>query len=127
MEKIISVARLLALLIGSMGLYGLASLAMQNRTKEIGIRKVLGATQQSILVLLSKDFILLILASLMLSVPLTWYLMNHWLMTFEYRINIGLEAFLVAGGISILIAILTISYEAFKTAAKQPAQTLKYE
>lgn len=127
MEKIITVARLLALLIGSMGLYGLASLAMQNRTKEIGIRKVLGATQQSILVLLSKDFILLILASLMLSVPLTWYLMKHWLMTFEYRINIGLEAFLVAGGISILIAILTISYEAFKTAAKQPAQTLKYE
>jgi putative ABC transport system permease protein len=117
----------LALLIGSMGLYGLASLAMQNRTKEISIRKVLGASQRSILVLLSKDFILLILVSLTLSVPVTWYLMKQWLMTFEYRINMGLEVFVIAGGISILIAILTISYEAFKAAAKQPAETLKYE
>lgn len=127
LEKIITVATLLALLIGSMGLYGLASLAMQNRTKEISIRKVLGATQRSILLLLSKDFILLILVSLIVSIPLTWYLMKDWLTTFEYRINIGADVFLIAGSISLLIAVLTISYEAFKAAAKQPAETLKYE
>jgi putative ABC transport system permease protein len=125
--KIITVATLLALLIGSMGLYGLASLAMQNRTQEISIRKELGATQKSILLLLSKDFIFLILVSLILSVPLTWYLMRDWLTTFEYRINIGAGVFLISGAISLLIAVLTISYEAFKIATKEPAETLKYE
>ena len=88
---------------------------------------MLGATQRSILLLLSREFVLLILVSLILSVPLTWYLMKDWLMNFEYRIEIGPGVFLVAGGISLLIALVTISYEAFKTAMKQPAETLKYE
>jgi putative ABC transport system permease protein len=125
--KIVSVATLLAILIGSLGLYGLASLAMQNRTKEISIRKVLGATEQSLLILLSKEYVYLIAISLLLSVPLTWYLMANWLSTFEYRIAMGADVFLIAGGISLLIALLTISYQAIKTAWSQPAQTLKYE
>jgi putative ABC transport system permease protein len=125
--KIISIATMLAIVIGSLGLYGLASLAMQNRTKEISIRKVLGATEQSLLVLLSKEYVLLVGISLILSVPVTWYLMTQWLQSFEYRVEIGLESFFVAGGISLLIALLTISYQTIKTASAQPAETLKYE
>jgi len=117
----------LAILIGSFGLYGLASLAMQNRTKEMSIRKVMGATVRSLLLLLSKEYILLILMCLLLSVPATYYLMTGWLQSFEYRIKIGADAFLLAGGISLGIALLTISYQALKTASAQPAETLKYE
>jgi putative ABC transport system permease protein len=125
--KIVTLATLLAIIIGSLGLYGLASLAMQNRTKEISIRKVLGATEQSLLILLSKDYVYLIFISLLLSVPVTWYLMTSWLSSFEYRITIGADVFLAAGGISLLIALATISYQAIKTAWSQPAETLKYE
>lgn len=125
--KIVTIATLLAIVIGSLGLYGLASLTMQTRTKEISIRKVMGATEQSLLVLLSKDYIYLVVISLILSVPITWYLMNHWLQSFEYRVDIGWESFFIAGGISLLIAIFTIGYQTIKTASAQPAETLKYE
>jgi putative ABC transport system permease protein len=125
--KIVSLTTILAMLIGSLGLYGLASLAMQNRTKEISIRKVLGASEQSLLLLLSKDYVILIFISLLVSVPITWYLMKDWLSTFEYRIDMGAGVFFIAGGISLAIALMTISYEAIKTAWSQPAKTLKYE
>src|SRR5690606_23642986 len=77
--KIIRIATLLAILIGSLGLYGLASLAMQGRTKEIGIRKVLGATEKSLLILLSRDYVVLVVASLLISIPITWLVMRDWL------------------------------------------------
>ena len=125
--KIVSVATLLAMIIGSLGLYALASLAMQNRTKEISIRKVMGATEQSLLMLLSKDYIYMIGFSLLVSVPFTWYLMSNWLQSFEYRVPIGWDVFLLAGGLSLLIALATISYQAIKTAWSRPAETLKYE
>lgn len=125
--KIVSIATLIAIFIGSLGLYGLASLAMQNRTKEISIRKVMGATEKSLLVLLSKDYVYLIVTSLTLSVPITWYLMNNWLQSFEYRVAIGWEPFLLAGSISLLIALFTISYQIIKTASAQPAEMLKHE
>jgi putative ABC transport system permease protein len=124
---IVSIAALLAMVIGSLGLYGLASLAMQSRTKEIGIRKVLGATEQSLLVLLSKDYVYLVAIALFVSVPLIWWAMGSWLATFQYRIGIGASPFFIAAGISLLIALLTISYQAIKTAWSQPAKTLKYE
>lgn len=127
LRKIVSVATLLAIIIGSLGLYGLASLAMQNRVKEISIRKVMGATEQALLVLLSKEYVYLIVICLVLSVPITFYLMNNWLASFEYRINIGVTEFLWAGGISLLVALLTISYQTVRTALSQPAKTLKYE
>ena len=125
--KIVSLATLLAVLIGSLGLYALASLAMQNRTKEISIRKVMGATEQSLLVLLSRDYVLMILISLVLSVPVTWYLMTSWLQNFQYRIEVGWQVFALAGGLSMVVAMLTISYQALKTAWTRPAETLKYE
>jgi putative ABC transport system permease protein len=125
--KIVRIATLLAMIIGSLGLYALASLAMQNRTKEISIRKVMGATEQSLLVLLTKDYVLLIIISIILSVPITWYTMNTWLQSFEYRVFIGWQVFAGAGAISLLITFITISYQAIKTAWTQPAETLKHE
>jgi putative ABC transport system permease protein len=125
--KIVSVATVLAILIGSLGLYGLASLAMQNRTKEITIRKVLGATEGSLLVLLSREYIILIIICLLISVPLTIYMMQGWLSSFEYRVSIGWVVFLVSGGISLVIAMLTIGHQTLRTAWTQPAQALKYE
>lgn len=125
--KIVSLATLLAVIIGSLGLYALASLAMQNRTKEISIRKVLGATEQSLLVLLSRDYVMMILVSLLLSVPITWYLMSNWLESFQYRVEVGWQVFALAGGLSLIVALMTISYQALKTAWTQPAETLKYE
>lgn len=125
--KIISIATVLAMIIGSLGLYGLASLAMQNRTKEISIRKVMGATQQSLLILLSKEYFILIIICLVISVPFTIYSMQQWLATFEYRVDIGAGVFLLAGGIALLIAIFTISYQTIRTTMAQPAQTLKHE
>jgi putative ABC transport system permease protein len=125
--RIVGIATILAIIIGSLGLYGLASLAMQNRTKEISIRKVLGATEQSLLVLLSRDYVVLILVCLVLSVPATIYAMQGWLSSFEYRVNISWGVFAFAGGISLLIAFTTIGYQTLKTAWTQPAQSLKYE
>jgi len=125
--KIIRIATLLAILIGSLGLYGLASLAMQGRTKEMGIRKVLGATEKSLLVLLSKDYVVMVVISLALSIPITWYVMRDWLTGFEYRVAIGVDVFLLSGSIALVIAILTISFQAFKAAWTHPAETLKYE
>jgi putative ABC transport system permease protein len=127
LEKIITVASLLALIIGCLGLYGLASLAMQNRVREISIRKVLGATHSSLLLLLTRDYVMLILFSLALSVPVTWLLMDKWLTTFEYRIRMGPGIFAMAGIICLLVALITISVEVLRTASRQPAETLKYE
>ncbi len=125
--KIVSIATLLAMMIGSLGLYALASLAMQNRTKEISIRKVMGATEQSLLVLLSKEYVFMIVVSLVVSVPLTWYLMSGWLQSFEYRVPISWQVFAWAGALSLIVALLTISYQTIKTAWTRPAETLKYE
>ena len=125
--KIVSIATLLAMIIGSLGLYALASLAMQNRTKEISIRKVMGATEQSLLMLLLKDYVYLIGISLVLAVPITYYQMTNWLQSFEYRVSVGWDVFLLAGALSLLITLSTISYQAIKTAWTRPAETLKHE
>jgi putative ABC transport system permease protein len=125
--RIVGVATVLAIIIGSLGLYGLASLAMQNRTKEISIRKVMGATERSLLMLLSRDYVVLIVVCLVLSVPATIYAMQGWLSSFEYRVSIGWGVFAFAGGISLVIAFATIGYQTLKTAWTQPAEALKYE
>ncbi|MDL5051540.1 hypothetical protein QQ054_36660 [Oscillatoria amoena NRMC-F 0135] len=125
--KIIRIATLLAIIIGSLGLYGLASLAMQSRTKEIGIRKVLGATERSLLLLLSRDYVFLVIASLLIAIPITWFVMGDWLAGFEYRVAMGVDVFILSGCIALGIALITISHEAFRTAWTQPAETLKYE
>lgn len=125
--RIVRIATILAIIIGSLGLYGLASLAMQSRVKEIGIRKVLGASEQSLLVLLSKEYAIMLLICLVLSVPITIYSMQEWLSSFEYRASIDAGIFLLAGGLAIVIAFVTIGYQTMHTARTQPTETLKQE
>lgn len=127
LSKIVSIASLLAMVIGCMGLFALASLNMENRTKEVSIRKVLGASQGLILTMLSKEYIFLIIISLAISIPLTLYVIDQWLASFAYRIDVGIGVFALTGGLTLIIAIITISYNAVKVSLKQPAETLKYE
>ena len=97
------------------------------RAREVGVRKVMGATEQSLLMLLSRDYIYLIGISLVLSVPITYYMMSQWLQSFEYRVTVGWDVFVMSGALSLLVALSTISYQAIKTAWTRPAETLKYE
>ncbi|GJM29845.1 MAG: ABC transporter permease [Cyclobacteriaceae bacterium] len=127
LNKIINISTWLAIIIGSLGLYALASLAMQNRVKEIGIRRVLGATQSTLLLLLTKEYIYLVLTAFILSIPITWYLVNQWLSNFEFKIDLGMETFLLTGGVAIIVALSTIAYQAVKTAFLNPADTLRSE
>lgn len=127
LARIIQVATILSVIIGSLGLYALASLSMQSRVREISIRKVLGATSRSLLFILLTDFMAIIMINLFISVPFTITFMQKWLESFKYRIDIDVETFLVAGSIAILIGLITISYQAIKVALVQPAQTLKNE
>ncbi len=125
--RIVEIATALAVIIGGLGLYALASLAMQSKRKEISIRKVFGATEKSLLALLSRDYVLLVLICLALSIPLTVFAMRDWLSTFEYRITLGWGVFALAGSIAVAIALLSIGYHTLKTASTEPAKTLRYD
>ena len=107
---------ILGILIACLGLLGLATFAAQQRVKEIGVRKVLGASVPHVVALLSKDFLKLVLIALVLAIPVAWYLMNEWLKDFAYRVNIEWWIFLVAAVIAIIIAFVTISTQAIKAA-----------
>lgn len=117
----------IAILIACLGLYGLAAFTAQQKVKEIGIRKVLGATESGMVVLLSRDFIKLVLASFVIAAPLSYFLMENWLKEFAERVNIGAGVFLVAAGLSIFIALITVSYQSVKAAFANPIQALRNE
>jgi len=117
----------LAIFIACLGLFGLASYMTEQRTKEIGIRKVLGASVGSILLLTTKQFILLVLIANIVAWPLAYYLMSNWLLDFAYRINIGFETFIAAAVVTLFIAILTVSFQAIKAAITNPVKSLRYE
>lgn len=117
----------IAILIGCLGLYGLVAFMAAQRTKEVGIRKVLGASTFSITVLFSKEFIKLVLIAFVIAVPIAYYLMNEWLQDFTYRINLGYGAFLLAGLATLVIALLTTSTQAIKAAMSDPVVSLKSE
>jgi len=117
----------IALVLACLGLFGLAAYAAARRTKEIGIRKVLGASVTGIMMLLSKDFLRLILIAYTLAVPLTLAAMNGWLEQFAYRIEISWGIFLMAGLIALLVALLTVSYQAIRAALADPVKSLRYE
>ena len=117
----------LAILIACFGLLGLSAYNVLQRTKEIGIRKVLGASVQSIMVLLSQDFLKLVLISLLLAVPIGWYVMDSWLQDYAYRINISWWIFLTAGMLSLCIALLTIGFQVLKAAVDNPVKSLRTE
>ena len=125
--KIALTFSILAILIACLGLFGLATYIAEQRTKEIGIRKVLGASVGGIVQLLSKDFIKLILIAFVIAAPLAWYFMNKWLQDFAFRTNINWWIFLLAGCIAIIIALSTISFQAIRAAIANPVKNLRTE
>ncbi|MBR9920971.1 MAG: FtsX-like permease family protein [Bacteroidetes bacterium] len=118
---------LLAILISCLGLFGLAAHSAQQRVKEIGVRKVLGASTTGIVGLLSRDFLKLVLIALLVAAPLAWFLMQRWLDNFAYRIDIQWWVFVVTGGLAVLVAFLTISYQSLRAAMANPVDSLRNE
>ncbi|QNF32848.1 ABC transporter permease [Adhaeribacter swui] len=125
--KLLNWATGLSLLISCLGLLGLAMYTIQARTKEIGIRKVLGASVNSITALLSRDFLKLVLLANLLAWPVAWYGLHHWLQNFTYRIAIGWEVFALAGAATLLVTLLTVSFQAIKAAVANPVNALRNE
>jgi ABC-type antimicrobial peptide transport system permease subunit len=117
----------LAILISCLGLSGLAAFNAESRTKEIGIRKVLGASVGNITLLLSKNFVYLTILAMLIAFPLTWWLMHAWLAGFAYRTQMGWWIFALAGSSLVLIALLTVSYQSIKAAVVNPAASLRTE
>ena len=116
-----------AIFVASLGLLGLSLFATLQRTKEIGVRKVLGDSVGNIFMLLSRDFILLIIIAFLVASPLAWFVMHHWLEDFAYRIRISWWIFLAAGAASVLIALCTISFQAIKAGLANPIKSLRTE
>lgn len=125
--KIFGYATVLAIMIACLGLFGLAAFITEQRTKEIGVRKVLGASVAGIVVLLSKDFLKLVGLAFIVAVPVAYFAMTRWLESFAYRIEIGPALFLLTGGLVLLIAVLTVSYQSIKTALEDPVRSLRHE
>lgn len=123
--KIISYFTLLSFIISAMGILGMSTFYMQQRTKEIGIRKVNGATITQILTLLNKDFLKWVLLAFILAVPISWYAMNRWLEGFAYRTNMSWWVFALAGLATLFIAVLTVSWQSFRAARVNPVEVLK--
>ena len=117
----------LAILISCLGLFGLAAFTAQKRQKEIGIRKVVGASVKDIALMLSKEFFKLTLIAVLIAFPLAWWVMNGWLQSFAYRIKISLIVFLIAGFSVLLITLLTIGFQAIKAAIANPVKSLRSE
>jgi putative ABC transport system permease protein len=116
-----------AIIVACLGLFGLSYFNTLQRTKEIGVRKSIGADLSSIILLLSKEYLMLILISNVLAWPVIYLLMDSWLNSFPARINIGIPVFLISGLIVVLIAIVTVGYKTLKTATSNPVNVLRYE
>jgi putative ABC transport system permease protein len=127
MGKIFGYFSFLAIIISCLGLIGLSSFMTERRTKEIGIRKVNGAKSSEIFFLLSREYILWVLISLIIACPVAWYVMHKWLQNYAYRIDIWWWVFVLAGVIAILIALLTVCFQSYKAAGKNPVEALRYE
>ena len=118
---------ILSILIASLGLFGLAAFSIERRTKEIGIRKVLGASARHIVTVMSQEFLKMILIGFVIAIPIAWYAMNHWLREFAYRIEVKWWMFVLAGLLAFLIAIVTISYQSFRAILTNPVKALRNE
>jgi putative ABC transport system permease protein len=125
--KVFGFFAMLAIFVASLGLFGLASFTASQRTKEIGIRKVMGSSVSNILILLSKDFLKLVFIANLVAIPLVWIMMNQWLKNFAFRVEMSVWVFLVAATASSLIAIITVSYQSIKAATANPVRSLRYE
>jgi putative ABC transport system permease protein len=127
LSSIINSFTLMAILISCLGLFGLAAFSAEQRNKEIGVRKVLGASVGSIVTLLSKDFLKLVAVALLIAIPIACWAMNKWLLGFAYRISISWWMFALSGSLSILIALITVSFRAVKAAIANPIRGLRSE
>jgi len=125
LEQLFTTFAGLAILIACLGLFGLAAYTAQQRTKEIGIRKALGATVTGIVGLLSKDFLKLVGVAFVVAVPAAYWAMSQWLQGFAYRIDLGAGVFLLAGGLALTVALLTVSYQALRAARTDPVNVLQ--
>ncbi len=127
LAKVISLFSLLTILVACLGLFGLTAFIVSQRTKEIGIRKVLGASVPHIVRIISKDFVLLVIIALLIASPFAWWIMNSWLQDFAYRISISAWIFVIAGLAALLIALVTVSWLAIKAALANPVKSLRTE
>jgi putative ABC transport system permease protein len=125
--KIFGVFAILAIFVACLGLVGLASFTAEQRTKEVGVRKVLGATVSNIIFLLSREFTWLVLIAFVISAPIAWYFMSGWLQNFAYHVSLSAGIFVLAGITALVIAWMTVSYQATKVALTNPAKALRYE
>ena len=125
--RVLSHSALVAVLLSCLGLFGLASLAVARRTKEIGIRKVLGASVHHVMWLFSRDFIKLLLVANIIAYPVAYWMMNQWLTNFAYRIELGIGVFGVAGILTLLVALLTVNFQTLKAARRNPVDALRDE
>lgn len=126
-QQIFSAFALIAILIAALGLFGLSAFVIEQRTKEIGIRKVLGASVQQLLLLVSKEFLALVIVAFLVAIPVTWWAMHKWLESYAYRIEIGTGVFVLAGCVAVMIALVTISFQAVKAAISNPVKSLRTE
>jgi len=127
MGRLFSIFTILGIIIAGLGLFGLASFMAEQRTKEIGIRKVLGASVSGLILLISKDFTKWVLMANLIAWPVAYFFMNNWLQNFAYRTNLALWIFALSGVIALAIALLTVSYQAIKVALANPVEALRYE
>jgi putative ABC transport system permease protein len=125
--RLVSIFAVIAIFISCLGLLGLAAYTAQVRTREIGVRKVLGSSVNGIIRLLAADFIRLVFIGMILATPVSWYLMNSWLNDFAYKMNLSWTIFLIAGIIALAIALLTISFQSIKAALANPVKSLRTE
>jgi len=123
--RIMNIAMGIAIFISCMGLFGLAAFIAEQRTKEIGIRKVLGATVTDIVSMLSRDFVLLVVIAIVIASPVAWYFMHQWLLDFAYRVPISWWIYGIAGACSVVIALATVSVQALRAAMANPVESLR--
>ena len=125
--KVAMAFAILAIIIACLGLFGLATYIAEQRTKEIGIRKVLGASVTNIIRMLSKDFVRLVILAFIIATPIAWWFMNKWLQEFAFRIDLNWEIFAVTGFVALVVALITLSFQAIKAAVANPVDSLKTE
>jgi ABC-type antimicrobial peptide transport system permease subunit len=127
LSNLYKIFAVIAIFLSCLGLYGLASFMAVQRIKEVGIRKVLGASVSGVVYLFSKEFIILITIAFIIASPVAWYFMNQWLQDYVYRINISWWIFIVGGLSAIIIALITVSFKAIKAALANPVKSLRSE
>jgi len=125
--KVMNLFAAIAIMLACLGLFGLSSYAAQQRNKEIGIRKVLGASVSNIIIALSKDFARLIIIAMLIALPVAWWATAKWLQEFSYRTDINWSIYLIAGVITILLTVVTVSFQAIKAAIANPVKSLRTE